>query len=231
LCYVSVSRREMPVIDRPLVNEKLHKAMRMAAQSLVALRDFQDGLIAAAEEISAARRGGRPPSEDEDPWEPDAIPEEQRDELERRQGAHEALMEQIASDPGLRAEMRCWMVDFHGNEEPPGVRNGNVGTMTPEQMQRATHADFGVLPRLVRSWVTDRGFTITDSESGAQGWMLGIPCTDEESVRLCRLAHDELGPHITAGALRVHIHFFGWSFRQIPTRDDAIRFLKTTSLS
>jgi hypothetical protein len=210
---------------------KLHKALLLAASSQVALDDFHQGLIRAAEKVTKAKRGGRPPRNDEDPWDEDAVPKDAIAELERRQGAHEQLMERLAADPDLRAEMECWLVDFHGDEEPPGTAAGNIETMTPEQLERATHADFGILPRLVRDWATHHGFTVTDSESGAHGWLLGIPCSDADSVRLCTLAHRELAPHLGAGTLAVQIHFWGWKFKALAAVDDARKFLHTQSVS
>lgn len=213
------------------MTEKLHKSLLLAARSQVTLSDFHEGLIRTAEEITLARRGGRPPTREENTWDDDTISVEQTDELQHRQATHERLMESLAADPDLRAEMRCWMVDFSGDEQPPGTVDGSISAMTPAQLEQATLADFGVLPRLIRGWAADHGFDVTDSESGADGWLLGIPCSDDESVSLCRLAHTELGSHLSAGTLAVHIHFIGWQFKALWSVDDARQFLQAQSVS
>jgi hypothetical protein len=225
------------------MNEKLHKAMLLAAQSQTSLSDFWD---AHAPVDRPAGRSREDPNVievsdvhgatvrvrlDEALIAAGLMPAAETEERERREAEHEMLMSRLASDPELRAHMQCWTIDFHGDEEPPGTVNGNIESMTPEQTAAATFADFGVLPRLVRQWAEEHGFHISGSESGAHGWLLGIPCTEAEADRLCRMAYDELGTHIRAGTLTLQIHFCGWTFKSMPTTEDAREFLRTQSIS
>ncbi len=122
------------------------------------------------------------------------------------------------------------MVDFEGKEQPPGASRSENNT-TPEQFDTAMRADFGELPRIVRSWLEARGFSISDTGSGTVGWHLGVPCTDEAQERLCRLAYRELATYIEAGALTISLHFWGWRFKDIYNIPAAESFLATQAVS
>ena len=212
-------------------NQKLHEAMLTAARSMIAVDDFHEKLLDGVREMKAAARGRPLPEDEEEQADSSDFSDEDAAELERLNADYERVMDTLAADPELRAEMECWMVDFEGTEQPPGTGDGNIDAMTEEQREAAQRADFGVMPRVVRKWITSHGFRITDSHSGVSGWGLGVPCGDTDSLRLCRLAQRELGHHITDGRLAVQIHFWGWRFAAVTTVEQARAFLRKREVS
>jgi hypothetical protein len=192
----------------------LHDALTRVAESLAKTRTLRRTIL---EKIGEDSDSPFIPSREK------LTPDMSR-ELHIRKSDHECLMASLASDPILRANMIPWMIDFEGDESPAGVDYDKLKT-DQKVMLTAANANFGTLPKEIRTWITGHGFEISDSGSSANGWHLGVPCTDLEAALLCKLAHEQLETHLDAGVLTVSLKFWGWRFRGLYTEDEAEAFL------
>lgn len=130
------------------------------------------------------------------------------------------MMAEFAADPDLRAHMRCWMFDFEGTEAPNRK-------LLESEIDRATHARFGRLPIIVRTWLEGRKYQITDSGSGAGGWHLGVHCDDAELASLSPLARIIFAEQIASGDLTLSLKFWGWHFKGL---EEPAEWLKQNAL-
>jgi hypothetical protein len=142
----------------------------------------------------------------------------------KRQHELEHIMEVYASDPDLRQNMTCWMVDFEGTETPDEK-------MVYDASPMASQAQFGVVPKKVRQWLEANKFEISDSGSGLNGWHLGIPCTDDQARMLCVRARIEFKDYLEAGVLAIRLAFWGWRFTKLRTDEDVNKFLRERLVS
>jgi hypothetical protein len=207
---------------------KLHKAMLRAAKSIVELSTFHQGLLDNATQDREAMQKLTHDSSNEEVAKALGFPADKAVQLDIMRAQQERMMEEFASDPELRPHMQPWMVDFEGKEQPPTAGRNDI---TVDDLETEIHADYGELPRVVRDWLESHGFHITDTGSGTTGWQLGVPCSDQEEERLCRLAYRELVTYIEAGVLTIRIHFWGWRFQGIYNDPAAETFLATQAAS
>jgi len=124
--------------------------------------------------------------------------------------AAEELMERLACDPELRRHMRPWMLDFCGTSEPAWARQEREPNEDEAHAAMLISHD-EVAVELLR-WLHDKGFTVTDSGSGKGGWHMGVPCTDADAERLCRLVHGAWGNLLSLGFFTMRLRFWGWRF-------------------
>jgi len=200
----------------------LHEALCRVAKSLVAMKAFNQKLLAEMGEDPDALMFPRNKFSDEQ--------NRQRDQMKRE---HETMMEGFAADPQLRQHMVPWMIDFEGDESPKGIEwdKHEKGNVDRKDFVAAVRADFGELPRKVRAWIEEHHFEISDSGSGCGGWHLGVPCSDKDAARLCQLAQDKLKVYLDAGVLTICLRFWGWRFEDVYTNDAAEEFLKARGVS
>lgn len=153
-------------------------------------------------------------------------PEPKRKELrkayEKAQRGYEALLEELASDPIVRAEMTPWMIDFHGSGGP----HHEAMPLTGPALRRAVQADVSEFARKIRAWLDSQNANITDSGSGMGGWDLGALCDDAEAARICREAQIDLREYLDAGVLTIHLRFWGWRLRGVSDLESAEAVLR-----
>ena len=195
-------------------SNKIHQAKLAVAQDIVALDELR-ARIGESEDgpFPQQMRSARELRSTEDG----------RAVLAKKRLLENRLM-RLAADPDLRACLTCWMIDFEGAESSP-CSDAWTESIADSDFMRAARADYGVVPRLVRTWLEENHFEISDSGSGTGGWHLGVACDDQEAARLCRLAHVELANEMEAGAFTMALKFWGWSLTDLFTVGQAQAFL------
>ena len=112
------------------------------------------------------------------------------------------LASRIMAHPRAFDTVRCWMIDVCGSSSSSEEDLEEFLTLLCENGPTAIDK-VGGLAQAVRKFITDNGFTVTDSGGGAKGWHIGTPCTDSEAQKLCTLLLSHFDKAIKCGALVV----------------------------
>tara|TARA_R110002049_G_scaffold177616_2_gene344812 strand:- start:441 stop:1031 length:591 start_codon:yes stop_codon:yes gene_type:complete len=146
------------------------------------------------------------------------------DELRQAESATTQFEKELMTYPELFDELKIWMVDVVG--ESSDTCNAkeifNVFEETGDMHEAVAKHDN--VCALVRSYLTEIGFIITDSGGGCGGWHLGVPCTEPESRKLIKLMRQDFAEFFEAGVLKMKRMFWGAKWENLYNLDDAERF-------
>lgn len=146
------------------------------------------------------------------------------EELRQAEVATKQFEKELMTYPELFDELKIWMVDVVGesndkcNAEDIFTAFKKTGDMHEAV---ANHDNICVL---VRSYLTEKRFKITDSGGGCGGWHLGVPCTEPESRKMIRLMRRDFAEFFEAGVLKMKRMFWGAKWDNLYNWEDAERF-------
>lgn len=132
----------------------------------------------------------------------------------------------LLATPKLFDKLQYWMVDVVGkaNCEDNGQKIVERFFENGDMYQAVEDSDnlFG----LIRKYITEHGFKITDCGGGCGEWHLGVPCTEAESRRLIEIMHKDFDSFFDEGVLFMKRMFWGVNWTDLRNMHDAEQILK-----
>ena len=115
-------------------------------------------------------------------------------------------------------DLRCWMVDVHGESSQAEIHSDLIQEFLDEALERPSdeHEPLAVkagdlIAKRVETIMRKYGGRLTDSGMGGGHWHMGSHCTEAEATALCCALHTQLGKLIAKGI--IYLKRIPWSVK------------------